>query len=420
MFKRSLLSSAIAAAVLLASGSASAGDANDGFIDGASMDIGIMYYGRERDHKNTNMKGIDANEIRVNALGVNTNLQSGWYEGWFGLDAAVFSNVDLMNGHGHGQSEVLYYDVDTGKERSSSRLGRLRARVQFGDEQQGMFIKAGITDINAGTIGTSAGINAHAYRGLEANAHLGNFSLSYGYADRFMADWEDKLHKIFYGDAEINDIQSLGGRYEVDNAWVDLAVGQGKGFRQNAHIAASYTATISNDTALTLTSYYQTGKYIDGTGDAGAGMVKDKGNAEREWTWSSSAVVAKGGWSFVGGYGQTYAPDSGEYNLRLATWGNSDHRNFLQTASTLDDFLWDGQKVVKAGVSYNFADQGLPGLTLGTNYFYSWDGYNLRGTTGENRDATMKALDFQIMYSFQSERLKGLQVGVCVWMTQQN
>jgi hypothetical protein len=54
----------------------------------------------------------------------------------------------------------------------------------------------------------------------------------------------------------------------------------------------------------------------------------------------------------------------------------------------------------------------MPGLTLGANYFYAWDAYNNRGTQTENRDATMNALDFQIMYSFQSEHPKGLWVGI--------
>ena len=156
---------------------------------------------------------------------------------------------------------------------------------------------------------------------------------------------------------------------------------EGKGYRKNYHLAGSYGFDLSKETRLTLTSYYQSGKYEE---KLGSGNFFNGESAQRESTWSSSAVVSNGGWNFVGGYGQTDAPDSGEYQLRLAAWGNADHRNFIQTASTLDDFLWDGQKVVRAGANYTFTEQGLPGLTLGANAFYSWDGYNNRGTATEN------------------------------------
>ncbi|UYM17592.1 OprD family porin [Endozoicomonas euniceicola] len=429
MFKKSLIASAITVVVAMSSGAAVA-ETGKGFIDGASMDMGIMYYGRQRNAKgdrytNTDGKiGINDNrDIKVNTLGLNANLKSGWYEDWFGMDVSAFSNIDLMGGHGYGQSETLYYDVDKGKERSSSRLGRARFRMKFGDEKMGAFFKAGITDIHAGTIGTSSGANGHAYRGAEAKGHFENLSLTYGYADRFMNDWNDELlemtnswhqnnteNKAGHGEV-VKYIHSLGGRYEGENGWMELAAGEGKGYRKNAHFAGSYGFGLSDDTRLTLTTYYQTAEYQDDK--AGKHMIVDaRGKAEQEYTWSSSAVLTHGGWSFVGGYGQTHAPDSGEYQLRLTAWGNSDHRNFIQTASTLDDFLWDGQKVARAGMSYNFDEQGIPGLTLGVNAFYAWDAYNNRGTSTENRDGKMEALDFQIMYSFQSEPLKGLWVGV--------
>ena len=44
--------------------------------------------------------------------------------------------------------------------------------MKFGDEQMGLNVKAGITDINSGTMGTSGGLNAHAYRGVEAKGSL--------------------------------------------------------------------------------------------------------------------------------------------------------------------------------------------------------------------------------------------------------
>lgn len=441
-FKKTLIASAIATAAVLSSGSvmADVAEYGEGFVDGASMELGFMYYGRQRNAKGdtyTNQLGKSAEndnrDIKVHALGMSTDLKSGWYDGWFAVDGAVFANVDLLGGNGYGWSEVLFHNnanANAGgtvsEENSSSRIGRLRAHMRFGDERMGLNVKAGITDINAGTIGTSGGLNAHAYRGVEAKGHYDNFTVTYGIADRFMNDWDDSLEKITnHGDqyregdaqvlpssgaAELDYIHSIGGRYGIDNGWVDVAYGEGKGYRKNYHLAGSYGFALDGETRLRLTSYYQSGKY---KGKLGSDNFFNGKSAHRESTWSSSAVVSNGGWNFVGGYGQTDAPDGGGvYQLRLTPWGNADHRNFMQTASVLDDFLWDGQKVVRVGADYTFSNQGLPGLTLGANAFYSWDGYNNRGTSVENRDAKMKALDFEITYRFQSEPLRGLWIGI--------
>ena len=407
MFKKTLLASAVVAATVISTGAVA--EETEGFIDGSSMDIGMMYYWRERDGEDYSAesgKDEDGN-LRANAFGMNVNFTSGYYNGWLGLDASVFSNTKV--GHTEGQTEVLYWDGENGQEESSSRLGRARVKVKFGDEQLGFNAKAGITDINAGTIGTSAGINAHAYQGAEANLNAGNFQLSYGYADRFMPDWDDQMDQFEVGSDTIENIQSVGGRYNLgDSGFVELAYGEGADFRKNYHVVGSYGFDLSEDTQLTLLSYYQEGQYEE----LGEKAFEVNGNASKEYTWSSSATVSHGAVTAMIGYGQTEAQDSKEYNLRLTNWGNSDHRNFLQTWAQLDDFLWDGQKVVKAGVSYNFADSGLPGLNIGASYNYGWDIYNNRDTATENRDGKMSAVDLAFSYSFQHEKLKGLWVGV--------
>lgn len=411
MFKKTLIASAIAATAILSSGSVMA-DNGEGFIDGSSMDVGVMYYGRERDHNDTT---IDPNEIRVHALGLNANLKSGYYNGWLGADVSAVSNIDLMGGSGHGQSEVLYYDNrNPGDERNSARLAKARLKLKFGDEAMNGKVMAGYTDINAGVIGTSSGLNTHSYRGLDAKFNMDNLQLAYGWADQFQNDWDDEFRDITNSghqnknntDGEqIDFIHSLGARYDLNgNGWVDVAYGEGKNFRTNYHVAGGYSFDLNDLGKLTLTSYYQSGKY-----DEDASFDKG-GKADREYTWSSSAALAKGNWNFLAGYGQTYAPDSNEYQLRLTAWANSDHRNFLQTWAQLDDYLWDGQKVVKFATSYTF-DGRLQGLSTGVNYNYGWDNYEA-GRANDSREGTMHALDFQFSYTVQAGPVKGLWLGV--------
>ncbi|WP_067582904.1 OprD family outer membrane porin [Endozoicomonas ascidiicola] len=422
MFKKSLIASAIATVAVLSSGTVVA-DGGEGFIDGSSMDLGVMYYGRERDHENA------GNQIRVHALGLNANLKSGYYNGWLGADFSAASNIDLMGGSGHGQSEVLYYDnKNPGDERSSERVTKARIKMKFGDEALGADIKAGYTDINAGVIGTSAGINAHSYRGIDAKLNMDNLQLAYGRADQFQNDWDDRFrdltnswhqNKNNTGGEQIDFIHSIGARYDLNgNGWVDAAYGEGKDYRKNYHLAGSYSFDLEELGTLTLTSYYQSGKYEEGgaytydadPSDSGVDMQSVE-KTEREYTWSNSAALSRGNWNFLTGYGQTSAKDSGEYQLRLTAWANSDHRNFLQTWAQLDDFLWDGQKVVKFATSYNF-DGDLKGFSTGVSYNYGWDNYNNRGTATENRDGEMHALDFQFSYAVQSGPMEGLWLGV--------
>lgn len=371
MFKKTLIASAITTAAVLSSGTVVA-DNGEGFIDGSSMNMGIMYYGRERDHD------IMGEGIRVHALGLNANFKSGFFKDWLGIDVSAVSNIDLLNGSGHGQSEVLYWNNTTEKERSSARFNKARVKMKFGDESMGARVNAGYTDIYAGTIGTSAGVNAHSYRGLDAKFTMANLQLAYGWADQFLPDWDteyrdmsNKWHRRQEwdvpndGGADIDYIHSIGARYSLDQGWVDVAYGEGKGFRTNYHLAGSYSFDLDTFGKLTFISYYQSGKYEEGA----TNLFYKQGGTEREYTWSTSMTLDKGNWEFKTGYGQTKAPDFGEYTLRLTAWANSDHRNFLQTAAQLDDFIHDGQKVVMFSTSYRF-DGRLKGLSAGAGYYY--------------------------------------------------
>ena len=95
MFKKTLIASAIATAAVLSSGSVLA-ESGEGFVDGASMDLGFMYYGRQRNAEGdmyTNTDGDvvanDNRDIKVHALGMNANLKSGWYDGWLAVDGSI-------------------------------------------------------------------------------------------------------------------------------------------------------------------------------------------------------------------------------------------------------------------------------------------------------------------------------------------
>lgn len=355
------------------------------FWDDATLGFRAIYYGRDRDNHGTDSNG---GEIDVDAFGYGLDFRSGYGWGFVGFDASLVVNL----GSGDGNSEVLKYDINANSDSSSASYREAALKLKFGCADGALSFRGGYTPIRIGTIGTSAGINPHGYRGIEAKWQFGDWELGYGWADRFHNDWDDRFRRMTnkwhqnrdgYDDGgQIDYIHSFGARYVFgpDKAgFVDIGVGKGRDFRKNAQIAVFYPRKLRNDAALDLTGYFIWGKYNEK-------LAYDfTTNASDEYHFSASARYTKGPWSFMLGYGQTDADDSKEMQFRLTPWANSDNRNFIQTWAQLDDFVWNGEKVIKISATYDLSDRifpGMPGLRLGVSFNYGWDieSYDSRGT----------------------------------------
>ena len=368
----------------------------------------FTYYGRARDSHNA---PDDAGKIHVNAFGFGLDFRSGYAWGVVGFDASLAMNL----GEGVGNSEVLKFDSVEGEDSSSSSFREAALKFNFGDENRRFALRGGFTPIRVGTIGTSGGINPHGYRGVEAKFRSGSLELGYGWADRFHNDWDDNFRDLTnmwhqnrdgHEDGQrIDYIHSLGFRYEFGpdkSAFVDIGVGEGKDFRKNAQIAASYPVTFDDGGVLTFTGYYIWGKYEE---KLASYIASDPSN---EYHFSASMQYRKGPWTFFAGYGQTHAPDGREMQFRLTPWGNSDNRNFIQTWGQLDDFVWDGEKVVKISAFLDLSDYVLPGLRAGVSFLYGWDidSYDDRGSI------SAREIDLSLEYVPSEGPLKGWSLGV--------
>ncbi len=378
----------------------------------ASLTLRSTYYGRARS-QNNHGRGLpkDAGEIHVNSFGQGVDFRSGYAWNWLGFDVSGITNL----GSGRGLSEVLYHTYDNNKDRSSVSLGQAALKTKFGDEDLGFEARGGFTPISIGSLGTSGGLHSHAYRGFETKLIKGPFWLGYGWADQFRNEWDDTFRDMYptwdqnryTGRGErINYIHSLGGRYAFgpDQAgFIDAGVGEGKNYRRNTQLAISAPVDLGCIGVLTLTGYGILAKHRPGslTGLSSADI-------ENEYHVSASAQLRTGDWSFMAGMGHTSAPVSGEMNFRLTAWGNSDNRNFIQTAGQLDDFVWDGQNVAKLGANYKIGKKiGLPGLSVGVSYMYGWNTKNQNLTKSGGWE-----LDYQMEYVIEQGRLKGLALGV--------
>lgn len=380
------------------------------FWRGASANFRLTYYGRARDNHGAGES--EAGEIHVNALGLGLDFRSGYAWGTVGFDGSLAANL----GQGTGNSEVLKYDSRTNEDSSSASFREAALKLRFGDDSgQHLSLRGGFTPIRVGTIGTSGGINPHGYRGLEAKWQIGGFELGYGWADRFHNDWDDTFrdmtnmwHQNRDGHTDgrrIDHIHSLGVRYQFGPGkagFVDIGVGEGKGFRKNAQIAANYPFAFENGDTLTLTGYYIWGKYEE---ELASYITNDP---DDEYHFSASARYQRGPWTFLAGYGQTGAGDGREMQFRLTPWGNSDNRNFIQTWAQLDDFVWDGEKVIKVSAVLDLSEQVLPGLRFGAAFNYGWDinSYDERDTI------SAREFDISLEYVPVDGPFKGWSLGI--------
>jgi hypothetical protein len=313
---------------------------------------------------------------------------------------------------GTGLSEVLYHDYRDGVDKSYATLAQAALKWRSSAAGDGWQVRAGYTPISVGTLGTSGGLHSHAYRGAELKYRAAGWEIGYGWADQFRNEWDNRFRPMtnawhqnrdqYDGTASrIDFVHSVGIRYEASaDSYVDAGAGEGSRYRRNAQVAASRAWRIADSGTVTATGYALWGRY-----EAALGPTATPRN---EWHASTSVGYISGPLSASLGFGATHAPDSGEMNFRLTPWANSDNRNQIQTWGQLDDFVWDGTRVLKAGASYQIGPYvGMPGLAVGISGIYGWAMKNPgRGNTSANE------IDLSLTYDVKGGPLKGLGFGI--------
>lgn len=394
--------------------------AKKAFYEDSSVKLHTFLYIRDREEENAD--GDYKPQIENQTLQIALDYKSGYFKDVIGVD--LWASTNLKIGTTTGHSEILLYDYDCnddGKaddacEKTNTSLNVASIKAKFGDEDAGLAVRAGYTPINIGTIRSSWGLNPHAYRGVEAKASFGKLHFGYAWADQFKNDWsssfKDLTNKWHQGDdsmttkaEKIDFIQTIGAIYELDKGVIDLGYGEGKDYRKNWQVLVKYDVAINSAMTLQTSAFYHGGKYIEGD-------VSERYNASTESYIGFNTGIKSGGFTVSLGYSQTDAPDAKDYNFRLTHFANSDHRNFLQTKSQLEDYTADGTKAIKSGVDYNFASWGIPELSAGISANYGWNIVTDAGADKSVRtyDGTMYSVDYNIRYKFLDGGLKGLNV----------
>ncbi|MBD1557746.1 OprD family porin [Vibrio sp. S9_S30] len=394
-----------------------ADEAKQAFYEDSSSKLHSFLYIRDRQQKDDNGEYVP--NIENQTLQFAWDYRSGYFKDTVGID--IWANTNLQLGETTGMSEILYFDHTC--ENNSSYDGKaceksyvavpvVSLKAKFGDDKAGLALRGGYTRINIGTIRSSWGLNPHAYRGLEAKAHFGDFVVGYAIADKFKNDWRKNFHDMTTtwhqnqhpGGKQgqiIDYIHTVGGIYKFDGGQIDLGYGEGKNYRTNWQVLGQYGFDMGN-AKVNLTGFYH------GSIRAESELTGLKDQQAQRYV-GLGANIKSGNFTWIAGFSatDTKGQEVG-YNFRLTPWANSDNRNFQQTASQLEDYNVDGTKAAKLAVNYNFADFGVAGLTagLGANY-----GTHVRSSKTEKEyDGTMHSLDWNLGYQFLDGGLKGLNV----------
>ncbi|EJT0552381.1 OprD family outer membrane porin [Vibrio vulnificus] len=397
-------------------------EAKQAFYDGSTSRLHSFLYIRDREQKNMTTGEWSPN-IENQTLQLAWDYKSGYFKDTIGLD--IWANTNLQLGNTTGMSEILYFDHECqnnpaydgkGCEKSYAALSVAALKAKFGNEDVGLALRGGYTQINIGTIRSSWGLNPHAYRGLEAKAHFGNLIVGYAIADQFKNDWRKeflpmttKWHQNQLKGADttntvIDHIQTLGAIYKFDQGQIDVGYGVGKDYRQNWQALGKYNFDLGS-AKVGLSAFYH-GSILEKSALT-TNVVSNKEEAQSYL--GLGANIKHGGFTWIAGVSST---DTGgqelSYNFRLTPWANSDNRNFQQTTSGLDDYNADGTKAVKLAVNYNFASWDLPELTAGIGGNY---GTNVRSSlTKKEYDGSMYSFDWNIGYKFMDGALEGLNI----------
>lgn len=369
--------------------------------------VSTTFYSRNRhatDH---------AGDIHVSALSLGLDWRSGYMTGpWggFGADLSAFTNLRLVPGIGH--SEVLYHDYRDDKDKGYATFAQAALKWRSSAAGDGWAVRAGYTPISVGTLGTSGGLHQHAYRGAEVKYRAGKWEIGYGLADQFRNEWDRIFRPMTnawhqYRDQydvnakRISFVHSLGLRYEDRaDSYVDAGVGEGRRYRRNAQVAASRAWQLADVGRVSATGYALWGRYQSALGPTTA--------PRDEWHASTSVALANGPFTVSAGFGATHSPDSGEMNFRLTPWANSDNRNWIQTWGQLDDFVWDGTRVVKVTATWQVGSHfGVPGVAVGVSGIRGWA---MRNPGRSNTSAT--EVDLSLTYDAKDGPLKGMSLGV--------
>ncbi|RED53755.1 OprD family outer membrane porin [Aestuariispira insulae] len=370
----------------------------------------LYYWQRTRDRRASANGNYEANLDHV-TLNAALDFNSGYAADAFGFDAGIFGATDLANSkEGNGHEMSFHGTRITGRtyDKEASGLSIYKAHGKFKHEEEDWSVKAkaGLQQMNAGTLGVNWSYLPGTYRGVQFDGTAGNFSFNYGIADQYKAPWFKRTAEFRDRNSKIIDyLHSAGVKYQFDDGpLLEAGFGQAEGFMNSYLAKVSQGFDVLDNSRLSLS--YQFYGMDDHADDRSSNDVYN-GLA---WTQAATAALDYGNWNFRTEF--TWVKAEGAYGYFLPrmtpSYGSSQGRFDIWWDSR-SDWNHDNEKAIFFGATYDMKDLDAPGWKVGASYAYGWD---LKGWGG-NFDAPVKtgakesAYNFDVMYTVQDGRFKG-------------
>ncbi|MGY0219093.1 OprD family outer membrane porin [Endozoicomonadaceae bacterium StTr2] len=357
------------------------------------------------------------------------DFRSGYIFDMIGFDASYYGAVAIDDGDTKDPKNLLTY----GDKDGFGKLGQAYLKGKFGDKDMGFSFKAGRTRIYTGLIsGSGSRSIPSSWQGIDTDFNYHGLNVGVAWVNKVLPrDTPDMKNmvtaeKVNGKRQRIKHITGMEASYAFDNGLkVKYTNGFAKDYVKGHQFVAKQKYKMADGTSLTVEGNYrisqENGKLWTGTGGWGGNGFGDKAQTfdfNVKYGMGAGYVRAGLGYTKADSYknGSDYKTarhyyDFGRYSYGAwNTWTNS---------GLVEEFYWDGEKVIAVGAGYDFTDLGMPGLTIDYKFRKGFSIDVVNASTGKvDSDASETEHTFDIKYKFQN--VKGLSSRVRYGIYQQN
>ncbi|MDR2260238.1 MAG: hypothetical protein LBE06_04755 [Azoarcus sp.] len=245
---RARLSILFALALVLPASRAAADDAPDGWLASA-FSGDLMYFQRHRERYRIDEDRYATN-LHHRSVQAKVDFNSPFAADALGVDLGVFAAADLEN-TGGPDHEINFFpwrdpwSADWSRRHAKNGVSLYRAHLKLRHDgghgawwgKFGYFQPSG-----PGVLGVNWSLMPGTWRGAEGGGEIrrgrGKFVFAAAWANAYKAPWyRDIYHfRAANGEDRVDDVLSLGLRYETGAASVEIAAGEARDYLRNAHL----------------------------------------------------------------------------------------------------------------------------------------------------------------------------------------
>ena len=344
------------------------------------------------------------------------DFRSGYIYDILGFDASYYGVYALDDGDTNDAKNLLPY----GSKQDFSKLGQAYLKGKLGDKNMGASFKAGRTRIYTGLIsGSGSRSIPSAWQGIDTDFNYQGLNVGVAWVNAVLPrDTPDMKWMETNGGDRIKHIIGGEASYKFSNGVkLKYTNGYAKDYVKGHQFVAKHTYTMGDSSSLTTEGNYrisqENGDLWNGIGGWGGNGFDSKAETfDFNMKYDMGALYVRGGLGYT--KADTYQ-QGGEYKTARHYYDFGKYSygawNSWSTSGLIEEFYWDGETVIALGAGYDFADMGVPGLTIDYK-FRRGSSINVvnaaTGSTASDAKETEHGVDLN--YKFQG--VKGLSTRV--------